>query len=247
MPQNKYNSRPGFSILLAILIMSSLTIMTIAMSDIVLRVGRTSKKIGQSEIAYYAAETAVEKALYYIEKSEPRTIIIPGGGSGNLVNITDASWTRIVSEDTDLTIECGEGEGQLHSDEEGVCVDSAGDITASNPLQVQLNPGSSFQLDLDFQGLSLPNNLPISWSGTGKLIALGNVNGQNIYSSSETLHNLDTERYIIRLVNEGSVLLTFQLTPAGGNLPIGILVIGTGIYQDQERVLEVERSNWQIY
>ncbi len=237
----------GFSVLLAILIMTSLIITTFALSDVVLRVGRSSRQIGQSEIAYYAAETAVEKALYQIEQN--RTVAGLDGETGVLAE-TGADWEREVKPITSLTIKCGEGEGELHSDEQGICVGVAGDIDDSNPLRVQLNSGSSFQLDLNFQAMAYPDNLQVNWTdpeGKCKLVVSGN-DGHYSYSSSQKLYDLGSNLYTLRLVNDSSSMVTFELVPAtGASLPIGIKVTGIGKYKGQKRILEVERHNWQIY
>ena len=81
----------GISILLAVLILSSLTIMVLAVSDVVLRVGRSSRQIGHSEIAYYTAEAGIENALYQIEKNQ--TVVGLDNGTGSLSDISDANWS----------------------------------------------------------------------------------------------------------------------------------------------------------
>jgi len=235
----------GISVLMSIIILSSLMIMTITISDIVLRVGRGSRQIGYSEIAYYAAETAVERGLYEIEKNRETTNL-------NSLNQTweedledsGGSWTRGVSLITNLTTECGSIVGQ-----EGICVDVAGDITVSNPLKVQLDSGSSFQLDLNFLGMDFPNDFSIDWTGTARVVVLDNNTDTQTTEqvSPVTLDNLDTNLYLIRIINDNASQTTFTLLPAGDELPIGILMTGTGIYQDEQRVLEIERTNWQIY
>ena len=105
----------------------------------------------------------------------------------------------------------------------------------------------NFQLDLDFTGLDLPDNLQISWVGSGKVIVFGSNNQITSESSPVNLSDLSTNAYLVRLINTDTSLVTFELNPAGGALPIGILLTSTGSYKDQQRVLEVERINWQIY
>jgi len=235
----------GFSVLLAILIMTSLIITTFALSDVVLRVGRSSRQIGQSEIAYYAAETAVEKALYQIEQN--KTVAGLDGETGVLTE-TGAEWEREVKPITSLTVKCGEG--GLHSDEQGICVGTVGNIDNGNSLRVQLNSGSSFQLDLNFQAMAYPDNLQVNWTdpeGKCKLVVLGN-DGHYSHFSSQMLYDLGSNLYTLRLVNDSSSMVTFELVPAtGASLPIGIKVTGIGKYKGQKRILEVERHNWQIY
>lgn len=242
--KNNHRKDKGISLILTILILSSLTVVTFAISDIVLRTGQSARKIGHSEIAYYAAETAVEKALYEIEKQ--KTIRGLDGQIDNLEEITDANWSLSITPLINLTAQCITVGGQ----EKG-CITSSGNITTSNPLTINLNSGSSFQLDLNFQDLlnlepGLVENLQISCGNNGEVITLG-TNGQTPATpcnSPINLNNLDSNLYIIRLVNEDN----FTLKPLGQkNLPIGISVVGTGNYKDQTRILEMERQNWQIY
>jgi len=244
MLKNINNNQQGFSVLLAVLIMSSLTVVTFAASDVILRTGKTTREIGESEIAYYAAETAVEAALYEIEQN--KTIVGLDGTTGNLTDINSATWSVQVNEIISYSIDCATlGANQ------GICVDTVGDITMSNPLKVLLNPNSSFQLDLSFEGFAFSNILQIRWTGgsDGKVIYTG-VSGQFVdLNSPVNLNLLSTDKYRIRIINEDSSLMTFSLlpNPNGTNLPIGIRTIGTGIYQGQERNIEVTRTNYQIY
>lgn len=231
----------GISILLVVLILSSLIVITLAISNIVLRVGRTSRQIGYSEIAYYAAETGVEKALYEIETN--RTVVGLDGDSDNLSEISNASWERTLVEITSYLTDCA----TLGSNE-GVCVDTAGTINSGNPLKINLDADNSFQLDLNFSGLTYPDSITITWSGTGKIITLdGNGNQNTIEASPVTLNSLATNLYIVRMVNNDTSQIAFTITPSVNNLPIGILLTGTGNYQNQQRIIEVERKNWQIY
>ncbi len=55
------NNQQGIALILAVLILANLFIIAFIVSDIVIRIGKSSHQIGYSEIAYLAAETAVEK------------------------------------------------------------------------------------------------------------------------------------------------------------------------------------------
>jgi len=59
----------GFSLILVILIMVGMLAASLVISNIVLRTSRSISKVSDSEIAYYAAETAAEKILYEINKN----------------------------------------------------------------------------------------------------------------------------------------------------------------------------------
>ncbi|HPI66964.1 MAG TPA: hypothetical protein PKZ16_00195 [bacterium] len=236
-------NQQGISILLVILILSSLMVLTVALSAIVLRVGRSTRQIGQSEVAFYAAETAIEKGLYEIEKNhsvENLDVATP-----QTMTTSDGQWTRSYSVNRLLDVDCDQLSG------EGICVDVVGEITASNPLVVKLSPGNSFQIDMNFVGMNLPNNVQIQEvekDGIGKVIALSSDGIQTSSSDSPVnLHDLEDKLYLLRLVNEDTQMITFRVKPAQGNLPLGIILTGTGIYQQETRIIEIERKTWQIY
>jgi hypothetical protein len=208
----------GISILLTILILSSMMILTLAISEIVLRVGKSSREIGFSEIAYYAAETATEKAFYEIEKN--RTIADLDSLSGNLDELSDASWSLAVSQ-----------------------------INSTDPYQFDLGGGEFFLLEIDFENLIYPNTLNVSWTGSNvKLITLTTDGVQNVYTSSGVaLSNLNTNLYKLTLINSGGGDSTITLDPNGGDLPIGIELTATGNYKNSERIINIERDNLKVY
>jgi len=229
--------KQGVSVLLAIMILSSLMILTIAMSDIVLRVGRSTNQIGQSEKAYFAAETAVEKAIYEIEKNN--TIANLDVSTPQTLTTSKASWTRTVSQNNTLIILCSQIINQ-----QGVCVNNSGGITTTNPLHAHLSEDKSLQIDFNFSGLSLPNNITITWSGNGEVIA-SNTTGQTSYNTSPVvLSNLNS---YARIINKDNHLIDFELKPGNSNFPISILITGTGILGTEKRILQVEKKLWQIY
>jgi len=231
------DNQQGISVLLAIMILSSLMILTIAISDIVLRVGRSTEQIGQSEKAYFAAETAVEKALYEIEKNN--TISNLDVAMPQTLAQSKASWTRVVAQNNTLSILCSSIVG-----EPGICVNSSGAITNSNPLHAHLLAGKSFQIDLNFSGMSLPSTLSIAWSGSGKVIA-SSATGQSVYTSSPvSLSNLNS---YLRVVNTDNHLIDFELKPSTGSFAASIMVTGTGMLSSEKRILQVEKKIWQIY
>ena len=212
-------NNPGISILLTILILSSMMILTLAISEIVLRVGRSSREIGYSEVAYYSAETGIEKAFYEIEKN--RTISGLDSLSGNLDELPTASWNLSV-EQTNI---------------DGL------------DWEIDLDAGETLLLELDFTGLTYPNTLNISWTGASvKLITLTSDGDQDVYTSSGvSLNSLDTNLYKLTIVNSGGSSSEITLDPNGGDLPIGIDLTATGEYKNSERIINVDRNNWQIY
>jgi len=234
------NNQSGITIFISVLVLASVIILALAISDLVLRTSRSSKKIGLSEVAYYAAESSIEKALYQIEKNRTISGL---SSSGNLSEITAATWDRTVSLITSYATDC-----DTLGSNEGICVETAGTINSSNTLHAKLDAGSSFQLDLDFTGMALPNNLQVSWSGSGKVVAYGSGGQLTDNNSPTNLNDLDANLYVFRIDNEDTSLIDFEIAPSSGaDLPIGFNLTATGDYQDQQRVIETIRNNWQIY
>ncbi len=221
--QNKKNkikkNQQGVSILLAVLILSSLTIIVLAVSDVVLRVGRSSRQIGYSEIAYYSAEAGIENALYQIERNQ--TVVSLNNKTGNLSDISGADWS--------LELEPI--------------------VAESNPYQVQIEDGESFQLELNFQDdnndLNYPSNIQVSWTGSAEVIVKTQT-AQTTKTSSFVMNNLENNLYVLRVLNSSGSTVTFNLN-ATSDLPIGIKLIATGNYKNEQRQIKVQRINWQIY
>lgn len=217
--KKQFLNQAGISVLLAIIVLTSLMVMTVAVFDLVFRAGKSSQEIGQSEVAYYAAETAVEKALYEIEYN--RNVSGLDNVSDSLDTVSGASWERALEP-----------------------------VVAANPWQVDIAPGESFQLELDFEDVSnvlnYPSSLTVNWTGNLKVVVFDKNNNQSVETSLFTLNNLATNLYTIRVVNESGAMATLILS-SSGDLPMGIRLTGTGSYQGEERVVEVERTNWQIY
>ncbi|MCG2686516.1 hypothetical protein L6278_00065 [Candidatus Parcubacteria bacterium] len=214
-------NQQGIAVLLAVLILSSLTIIVLAVSDVVLRVGRSSRQIGYSEIAYYSAEAGIENALYQIEKNQ--TVVGLNNGAGSLSDIEGAIWSLEL---------------------EPIIADT-------NPYQVSLADGESFQLELNFQDsdddLNYPSNIQVSWTGSAEAILL-KANGEQTKEIDDfILHDLKNNLYVLRVSNSSGSAVVLSLDVASGNLPIGIKLTATGVYKEEQRKIEVQRANWQIY
>lgn len=232
------NNNSGLSLLLTIFILSGLLIVGLAASDLVLRASRTSRQIGTSEVAYYAAESAAEIVLYRLEKEN--TDITTLNDSGALVEV-DAEWTRGVTADT---------EGPQTSN---VYAESPGVIDNSNPLKVKLDNGQSFELRLDINGVDYPNNLQIRWSGAnGSKVIVYNKTDEEQDVGEHSPVNINVEQsksYVLRIVNaSGNNDVVYSIEPGGDDpLPVGLIISTIGKYLEQERRLELDNRKWQIY
>lgn len=182
----------GIALILTIIILSNLLIITLIVSDVVLRIGKSSQQISESEIAYYAAESSVEEAMYKIVKDKDASSLgtLSSPISGNLEDV-DGNWERYVEPIYETLVTCVDNDNkityhqvnsfnELINDPEvalliatnsGSCIyaENFSDylIRDDNQLVVLLAPGKSFELDLDTAVSDdnfYPNNLYLKWS-----------------------------------------------------------------------------------
>ncbi|MDD5290337.1 MAG: hypothetical protein PHT40_04050 [Patescibacteria group bacterium] len=256
MKKNNEKNQKGVTILVAIMILSSVVILALAVADIVGRSNRSSKDIGLSEVAYFAAERGVEETLYSIERG--RTISGLDGGSGVLTDIVGASWQRTISILTDAEA------GGMNCDVlypaspgpdtplSGLCVD---ETTPNQPkTKVKLPAGDSFQLELDFLGLEdyLPNGIRIDGiDDDNASTTIFNVIAGTMTTPTH-LNNVDipSQGAVLKITNKSAATEDIEINSIDSghaDIPLSILVTATGIYKEQTRKIEVERKNWQIY
>ena len=249
------DNNSGITLLMSVLILSTLMVVVVAVSEITMTVGKSSREIGQSEIAYFAAESAVERALYPVEK----LLTVDGlNGSGTLSS-SQGSWTRTVTQNTQAPHQC---QGTTYN----VCVDGSDlNISASNPLKVILADNQSFELDFNVTGCPAvgscflyPDVVNFVWSGVGGRIVARYIDGESNLVQSENVNlsvqipstgTLDPlDNYKIRAINDSGGTLTLTISPSGTSLlPIGLFINVTGKYQEQQRKIELEKRSWLIY
>lgn len=87
-----YRSYKGTVLLLSLLIMSSVVISSAGLGSLILSSLQQSRTIDNSMIAYYAAESAIEDALYTSRRLET----VPGDVTGQAIT-NGAKWTRTVT------------------------------------------------------------------------------------------------------------------------------------------------------
>lgn len=234
----QFKQQRGVTVLIAIVILASIIILVTAVSDLVVRSSQTAQDIGFSEVAYYAADTAIEKALYVIEREHSALNLAATNIS--LADVSGATWSRQVTALTQTNVACA-------SVTSGLCVNG-------DQLTVKLAVDKSFQLDLDFSGLdySTAINFRQNFGVPAALVVLGKDGAQNTFELGpgvEKIIELSNTAFV-RLINQDTTSsIEIQLSPSGGsgNIPIGIIVQSTGIYQDQQRQIRMQRLNWQVY
>ena len=262
----------GMALVLSVLILTNLFIISFIVADIVIRISKTGHEIGQSEIAYLAAETAIEKSIYHIEANRNITGIgtIQSPDEGALDYNTNGTWSRYALASTDMRVTCVDSNGFITypeedpDDGENSCLytDNPGDITSDNPLIVHLQDGKSFQLELDIDGLNYPSYLTVSWQNKreGSVIVLDlneeEESKQTIYDTNEVKTCTIPQSGVLsasqrfRIINQSGSDMEYSIEPSLSDysLPVGVLIHSQGNYQNKhERIIEVERRNWLIY
>ncbi len=199
----------GMALILTVIILTNLLMITLIMSDVVLRIGRSSQQISESEIAYYAAEGSVEEAMYKLVKEKDAstlgTVDTPTQGS---LDEVDGNWERYVEPVYDTLVTCIDNNNKItyyHVSSFNELVSAIGTqiltnsvsciyassfseytIRQDNQLVVLLAPGKSFELDLDTQVADsnfYPEYLEANWTKPaipGKQSGSGVFNGELI-------------------------------------------------------------------
>ncbi|MCF7907236.1 hypothetical protein K9K85_03090 [Patescibacteria group bacterium] len=228
---NELNHRQGISLIITILIISSILVSTITVGDVLIRHSQTVKSVEDSEMAYFATESVLEKAKYEIFKNYENA----------------SSYSLSGSLDNGATYEI-----------------LSADIEYDSYFSIDLDPGESFEIALDLNGTDLyPSTLSITQSGSVStdLIVYQCLTGgtpricttgytQTLYSSLPLNLSISEEDryYRIRINNlSASSSETYNLSPSGGDLPIGIDLTAKGVYGDYERRSRSNYPKWQIF
>jgi hypothetical protein len=257
----------GIALILAVLILTNLLMITLVVNDVVMRIGKSSQSIGESEVAYLAAESGIEKAIYQIEKNHDASLLgtISAPSTGDLPS-SDGHWILSVAPVYTLPITCVDANGVISypstvlSDQS--CLSVTGPISKQNPLTITLQSGKSFELDLNLSVPSslgfYPNHLDLDWPNNtaGQLIILGDdVQEDPVDTAVAHGYRVSIPNCRIRLINSNAVgappvAYTIKPHDASEPLSIGITITSKGYYktdQEKERIIVVERRNWQIY
>ncbi|OGG86673.1 hypothetical protein A3B87_02480 [Candidatus Kuenenbacteria bacterium RIFCSPHIGHO2_02_FULL_39_13] len=269
--KKQLNRQSGIALVLSVLILANLMMIALVVSDVILRIGKSSQGISQSEIAYFAAETAIEKAIYQIENFHNASNL---PADGNLSN-TLGSWTRYVAGIYTTPITCFDDQQKISfpadqaTETDKSCVYAANSSQEvikknTNPLKVRLKPGKSFELSLNISTPAslafYPGAVTIDWPAhSGKVIILSSDRQEVIDTSTTTGSGKipdsgqlgNSPNYRIRLTNNSAADVIYTIAPQTANvsLPIGITITSQGYYDvnKKERIIIVERKNWEIY
>jgi len=245
---HKTKKNQALSLILTLLVVSSILTGTVLVGDIIIRHNQVVEGAEISEKAYFAAESAMEKALYEILQ--------------NYVN----ALTYTLDEDLDDGANCLINAGDIAVDDDCPNPDevecSNGNITLDNPWVVSLSANQSFQLDLDIDGATYPTSLTIYKAGdepSDLLVYECTPAGTPRTCSTNLIQTFkvgfpysfslsDSKFYQIRINNLGDSSESYTLTPGGENtLPIGLEITTTGVYSGYERKLVNNFPKWQKF
>jgi len=214
------NNKSAISLLLTILIISSLLASTLTVSSFIVRYLRITKSVELSEMAYYSAESALEKVAYKVFKDYCE--IGAGGTCGISGNLSLGPYFEVKSEDITA-------------------------YTVSSPWSISLDPGKSFNFGLDLNGANYPSSITINRSGNqeSELIIIERLKTEKswselVFTSSFpfTLNISSNKYYRIRINNKGTGTETYTFS-FSGNLPIGLKVNSSlGKYLGYQRKIE---------
>jgi len=222
------NDKKAISLIITILIISSILVSTITVGDVIIRHSQTVKGSEVSENAYFAAESALEKANYEIIKNYDN--VSSYTLSGSMTNtatyeITDVSLDDRVS--LEVTLDAGES------------FELAMDFNGTNiyPANIILAQAGSISTDLIIYECTTAGDPRICSSGYAQTFV------SSIPSPSYTLPYNDANVFVeenkyyrIRINNlDASASETYTLTPSAGNFPVGVDITAKGVYGGYER------------
>lgn len=242
--EKRQKEAQGIALLLTVILLGTLIIITTSATSLIFALGQTVRGIGDSEKAYYAAETGIEQGLYLVEKQNVTLDALAGSG---VLSTTGATWTRTAF----ATYKIPQNHPSV------TAASPTADISDANPLLVTLNANESFQMDLNLVSTSITysQHLRINWAGAGatKLIQ-SDASGQTTSSilnnqKIPAIGNIDPIANLrFRLINESGSTIQYMFSPGpSGTLPMGLVISSIGISNNQERRIEVERKAWLVF
>ena len=236
------------SLLLVITMMGGLLFVTSAAANLIWTVSKSSRSIGESENAYFAALAAVERALYEYEKGSGSVLNLQVATARPLPGNAAATYTTSAVVDAQAPTFTN----ALYADDNGKPVS---DITTSNRLFVTIPSGKTFFFSLATKGVNYPSNIEIALDSGANVrvttFALGaqssqtfTANGDKFTFNIPSSTNNDAK---FMATNLSGAVAKIRVKPTGGNLPLGITVTGAGQYKNTLRKVEVEKPNWVFY
>lgn len=238
-----FSAHEGIALVLSVLILANLMMIALIVSDVILRIGKTSSAIGESETAYFAAESAIEEAVYKIEKEYDASDLGTESAlsTGKLTN-PKITWQRYIRPVTTTPIVCVDSNGitttyttlaSISEPDTKSCIYPESCIsdncvpltlTKSNPLHIKLRGSKSFELDYNIEVPAelgfYPSGVDLNWDNRtpGSLIIFDSL-GQVVTPTSElpskeSIYIVDNApNFRIRFVNDSSLPATYTIYP----------------------------------
>lgn len=248
---NIYENNQGISVILSVIILATLVGLIITIATVAQTITRSNRSIENSEVAFYAAESAAELTVYEIVRNN-RGLDLPHLMDQPLDVVADAFWDSEVKLSTSTPGLCGA------PNPKPICSDDPGTITTSNALEVTLQPGQSFQMDLTLEGADYPDRVQITWSGGSATRVYTIDDGVQSVLTNSPVSFPKSPDYVIpansprfRIVNEEPIdAVVYQIKPQGGSvpyLPLGLTISTIGKHNGTERRLDISHPSWLIY
>ncbi len=237
-----HERQEGIALVLSVLILANLLMITFIVTDVILRIGKTSHEIGESEAAYFAAETAIEEAVYKIEKERDGSALgTAAAPSAGFLNNFKATWQRYLSAINTTPVICIDDNNISYTygsvadvtdplkggSKSCLYTATAGAITKSNPLKVKLRGTKSFEINFNVSvpaSLSFyPPSIDIDWPNSipGRVVVLSAAGQESVdTTTSPSILKIPssgqfgaTPNYRVRVLNNGFSDVTYDIGP----------------------------------
>ncbi len=233
---------PAISLLLTILIISSMLMAAVLLSDMIMRQAQVTKGSESAELAYFAAESAAEQISYDIFKNYRN----PGSYTYATSNLLNGAQIAMDS----LSIDYNEP-------------NTSNQINGTNPWDVTLAASTSLIYSLDLNGATYPDTFTVtSTQATGSEVIIMKwlrtstsscTKGQDLdVELPVTSETLDTTNcyYKLRINNKSGSSLNYSITPNDTNdnekrLPVGIIIQASGQSGNYHRKVYLTFPKWQ--
>ena len=214
----------GASLLYAILVLGTITLISIAVAGLMIRGLKTSRAIGRGMAAYYAAETGMEEALYNV-----RVLDDTSDGNGTFLQVK-GGWEYEVQDVFDPGNPYAQG---LLRKDETIEFD---DVNGSNQMSIdwsQDDDGVDAFLEVTYVG----------WEGDFANFLDGSRDVEKELLSSSANIALDAGRtYLVRFKPLMSAVVDFEVSFAGFTIGDHIRIASDGFHIDHKKILESNYS-----
>ena len=236
----RHSKKRAISLIITLLIISSILVSTITVGDVMIRHSQTVKSSEVSESAYFAAESALEKAAYGILKNYDN--VSSYSLSGNMANgatyqIVDVS----LNNENSFEVTLGPGES----------FELALDFNGTNiyPANITLSQEGSAPTDLIIYECVTSGEPRTCSSGYSQTFVSSIPSPSYILPyNNVSIFDEDAKYYKIRINNLDALASeTYTLVSNEESFPIGVDITAKGVYNGYERQAKSTFQKWQIF